>query len=84
MQPLQNCIGPIGAKPNLCSFATELVCGGSPIACALVEWKGPPQRKVGEAKATYIGVQTSLSASFASFQQKCRMQQSSPNLTLES
>ena len=51
----------IGAKPNLCSFATELVCAGSPIACALVEWKAPPQRKVGEARlatAIYIGVQT--------------------------
>ena len=26
-------------KPNLYSEAIELVCGGSPIGCALVEWK---------------------------------------------
>ena len=26
-------------KPNLYSEAIELVCGGSPIGCVLVEWK---------------------------------------------
>ena len=29
----------IGAKPNLYCEAIELVCGGSPNACVLVEWK---------------------------------------------
>ena len=29
----------IGAKPNLYCEAIELVCGGSPKACVLVEWK---------------------------------------------
>ena len=31
---------PIGAKPNLYCEAIELVCGGSPKVCVLVEWKG--------------------------------------------
>ena len=30
---------PIGAKPNLYCEAIELVCGGSPKICVLVEWK---------------------------------------------
>ena len=29
----------IGAKPNLYCEAIELVCGGSPKVCVLVEWK---------------------------------------------
>ena len=29
----------IGAKPNLYCKAIELVCGGSPKVCVLVEWK---------------------------------------------
>ena len=29
----------IGAKPNLFCEAIELVCGGSPRICVLVEWK---------------------------------------------
>ena len=29
----------IGAKPNLYCEAIELVCGGSPKDCVLVEWK---------------------------------------------
>ena len=29
----------IGAKPNLYCEAIELVCGGSPRICVLVEWK---------------------------------------------
>ena len=29
----------IGAKPNLYCEAIELVCGGSPRFCVLVEWK---------------------------------------------
>ena len=30
---------PIGAKPNFYCKAIELVCGGSPRICVLVEWK---------------------------------------------
>ena len=30
---------PIGAKPNLYCKSIELVCGGSPKLCVLVEWK---------------------------------------------
>ena len=30
---------PIGAKPNLYCEAIELVCGGSPKLCVLVDWK---------------------------------------------
>ena len=29
----------IGAKPNLYCEAIELVCGGSPKVCVLIEWK---------------------------------------------
>ena len=29
----------IGAKPNLYCKAVELVCGGFPKVCVLVEWK---------------------------------------------
>ena len=29
----------IGAKPNIYCEAIELVCGGSPKACVLIEWK---------------------------------------------
>ena len=29
----------IGAKPNIYCEAIELVCGGSPKICVLVEWK---------------------------------------------
>ena len=29
----------IGAKPNLYCEVIELVCGGSPKPCVLVEWK---------------------------------------------
>ena len=29
----------IGAKPNIYCEAIELVCGGSPKVCVLVEWK---------------------------------------------
>ena len=32
-------VTPVGAKPNLYCEAIELVCGGSPIGCVLVEWK---------------------------------------------
>ena len=31
--------GLIGAKPNIYCEAIELVCGGSPKICVLVEWK---------------------------------------------
>ena len=32
-------VNAIGAKPNLYCEAIELVCGGSPKVCVLVEWK---------------------------------------------
>ena len=32
-------VSAIGAKPNIHCKAIELVCGGSPKACVLVEWK---------------------------------------------
>ena len=38
-------IGPIGAKPNIYSEAIELVCGGSPIGCVLVERKAQHRGK---------------------------------------
>ena len=36
---------PIGAKPNLYCEAIELVCGGSPIGCGLVERKAQDRVK---------------------------------------
>ena len=39
MYTVQNGVLPIGAKPNLYCEAIELVCGGSPKICVLVEWK---------------------------------------------
>ena len=38
-------IHPIGAKPNLYREAIELVCGGSPIGCGLVERKAQDRVK---------------------------------------
>ena len=37
--PVQLPMPGIGAKPNLYCKAIELVCGGSPKVCVLVEWK---------------------------------------------
>ena len=36
----------IGAKPKLYSKAIELVCGGSPVGCVLVERKAQPRGKI--------------------------------------
>ena len=65
----------IGAKPNLYCKAIELVCGGSPKACVLVERKvrhslcprkeeSPAQSKVGA-----IAAKTSLDQLFVQY--KC-------------
>ena len=35
----------IGAKPNFYCEAIELVCGGSPRICVLVEWKALDRAK---------------------------------------
>ena len=38
-------LGSIGAKPNLYCEAIELVCGGSPIGCGLIERKAQDRVK---------------------------------------
>ena len=45
--PLLGLVSPsfIGAKPNIYCEAIELVCGGSPKACVLVEWKALDREK---------------------------------------
>ena len=44
-------VKPIGAKPNFYCEAIELVCGGSPRICVLVEWKVPVERFMGVANS---------------------------------
>ena len=55
-------VSTIGAKPNLYCEAIELVCGGSPKICVLVEWKA-----LDRVKSEQMAAETSLDQLFVQY-----------------